>query len=146
MELFYIQQLDLVGHLTSGVHFLQHQEVTLLNIRGLMGKGLQFLYCHCELLVITKDLPEEIIPASSQRELRDVTLRDYVVPTKSPFHYNGGGVSYYTCSLLRVFMYCVNDCRMQATLSHCVSPLKGRHFFFLTSIQNKAMNILRSNC
>ena len=104
MELFYIQQLDLVGHLTSGVHLLQYQEVTLLNIRGLMGKELQFLYCYCELLMITEDLQAKIIPASSQRELSDVTLRDYVVPTKSPFHYNAGGVAYYTCSLPRFFM------------------------------------------
>ena len=92
MELFYIQQPDLVGHLTSGVHFLQHQEVTLLNIRGLLGKGLQFLYCHGELLVITKDLPAEIIPASSRRELRDVSLRDYVVPIESISPQWGWGV------------------------------------------------------
>ena len=49
---------------------------------------------------------------------------------QSPFHHNGGGVSYYTCSLPRVFMDCVNDCRMQAAVSHRVSPLRGRHFFF----------------
>lgn len=34
---------------------------------------------------------------------------------------------------------------MQATLCHCVSPLKGRNFVE-TSIKRKAMHILRSNC
>lgn len=92
-ELLYIQQLDLVGYVTSRVHLLQQQEVILLNIRGPMGKGLQFLYYHFEPLAMTEVLLAEVVPASSQsvRELRDMTLRDYVVPSESWFYHNGRG-------------------------------------------------------